>query len=91
MGKKQDTEVPDTEEVLKHPKISLGWRKILCPPREDILSDHSVWPHSPRRSFRRLSPPQLTLSVHWCRCGVPGGVTGARGPHLCHALTAKLV
>lgn len=58
MGKKQDAEVPDTEELLEHPETSLVWRGILAPPpRDDILCDHSVWPHSPRRSFRRLSPP----------------------------------
>lgn len=57
MGKKQDAEVPDTEQVLKHPKISLVWRRILGPSWDDILCDHSMWPHGPRRSFRRLSAP----------------------------------
>lgn len=33
MGKKQDAEVPDTEELLEHSETSLVWRGILGPPQ----------------------------------------------------------
>lgn len=70
--------------------------KFLCleqgPSRDGILCDHSLWPHSPRRSFRRLLPSSPSLSTGaGDRVGCKVVVPGARGSHLRHALTAKAV
>lgn len=70
--------------------------KFLCleqgPSRDGILCDHSLWPHSPRRSFRRLLPSSPSLSTGAGDCvGCKVVVPGARGSHLRHALTAKAV